>query len=69
MGSEAISRGPRGGVPVRSNRREVRSKEAAEESGERKMNDNALTALALLIAVSDPKEKDKLVKIITNLIK
>ena len=37
MGSEAISRGPRGGTPVRSNRREVRSEEAAEESGERKV--------------------------------
>jgi len=39
-----------------------------KESGERKINDNALTALSLLIAVSDPKEKDKLVKIITNLL-
>jgi death-on-curing family protein len=37
-------------------------------SGEKKINDNALTALTLLIAVSDPKEKDKLVKIITNLL-
>ena len=34
MGPEAISRGPRGGTPVRSNRREVRRKEAAEDSGE-----------------------------------
>ena len=39
-----------------------------KDSGEKKINDNALTALALLIAVSDPKEKDKLVKIITNLL-
>ena len=39
------------------------------ETGERKINDNALTALALLIAVSDHKEKDKLIKIITNLLK
>ena len=39
------------------------------ETGEKKINDNALTALALLIAISDPKEKDKLIKIITNLIK
>lgn len=38
------------------------------ESGEKKINDNALTALALLIAVSDPKEKDKLIKIITQLL-
>ena len=36
---------------------------------EKKINDNALTALSLLIAVSDPKEKDKIIKIITNLIK
>jgi len=39
------------------------------EVGERKINDNALIALALLIAVSDPKEKDKLIKIVTNLLK
>lgn len=39
-----------------------------KESGEKKINDNALTALTLLIAVSDPKEKDKLIKIITNLL-
>jgi len=38
------------------------------KTGEKKINDNALTALALLIAVSDPKEKDKLIKIITNLL-
>jgi prophage maintenance system killer protein len=37
-------------------------------SGEKKINDNALTALALLIAVSNPKDKDVLIKIITNLI-
>jgi len=46
-----------------------RNKYLYRENGERKINDNALTALALLIAVSDPKEKDKLIKIITNLIK
>jgi death-on-curing family protein len=39
------------------------------ENGEKKINDNGLAALALLIAVSDPKEKDKLIKIITNLLK
>ena len=38
------------------------------ETGEKKINDNALTILALLIAVSDPKEKDKLIKIVTNLL-
>jgi len=36
------------------------------KTGERKINDNALTSLALLIAVSDPKDKDILIKIITN---
>lgn len=39
-----------------------------KESGEKKINDNALTALALLIAVSDRQEKEKMVKIITNLL-
>jgi death-on-curing family protein len=37
-------------------------------SGEKKINDNALTALVLLIAISDPKDKDILIKITTNLI-
>jgi prophage maintenance system killer protein len=40
-----------------------------KKSGERKINDNALTSLALLIAISDPKEKDKMIKIISNLLK
>jgi len=39
-----------------------------KKSGEKKINDNALTALALLIAISDPKEKDTMIKIITNLL-
>lgn len=38
------------------------------KSGEKKINDNALTSLALLIAISNPKDKEKLVKIITSLI-
>ena len=38
------------------------------DSGERKINDNALAALALLVAQSDPKEKEVMVKIIKNLI-
>ncbi|MCK4527848.1 virulence protein RhuM/Fic/DOC family protein [candidate division WOR-3 bacterium] len=38
------------------------------ENGEKKINDNALTALALLIAESDPKEKDIMIKINRNLI-
>jgi len=40
-----------------------------KETGERKINDNALVSLTLLIAISDPKEKDVMVKIIMNLIK
>lgn len=39
-----------------------------KKNGEKKINDNALTALAILIAVIDPKEKDKLIKLITNLL-
>lgn len=37
-------------------------------TGEKKISDNALAALALLIAVSDPQEKDKLIKMTTNLL-
>ncbi len=39
-----------------------------KKSGERKINDNALTALALLVAESKPEEKDVMIKIIMNLI-
>ncbi|KKQ55627.1 MAG: death-on-curing family protein [Parcubacteria group bacterium GW2011_GWA2_38_13] len=39
-----------------------------KKTGEKKINDNALTALALLIAVSDPKEKEVMINIVTNLI-
>jgi death-on-curing family protein len=39
-----------------------------KQSGEKKINDNALVALALLIAISDPRDKDVLVKIMTNLL-
>lgn len=38
------------------------------ENGEKKINDNALVALALLIAESNPKEKDILIRIIINLL-
>lgn len=37
-------------------------------NAERKINDNALVALALLIAESKPAEKDALVKLVTNLL-
>ncbi len=39
------------------------------ESGERKINDNALVALALLVATSDPKEKNQMIALITQLLK
>lgn len=39
-----------------------------KKTGERKINDNALAALALLIAISDPKEKETMINIVTNLI-
>jgi len=39
-----------------------------KKNGERKINDNALVTLALLVAENDPKEKDVMVKIIKNLI-
>ena len=39
-----------------------------KEIGEKKINDNALVALVLLIAISDPKDKDTMIKIITNLL-
>jgi prophage maintenance system killer protein len=37
-------------------------------NGEKKINDNALTALALLVAESNPKEKDQMVALITQLL-
>jgi prophage maintenance system killer protein len=37
-------------------------------NGEAKINDNALVALALLIAASDPGHKDILVKLIINVL-
>ena len=37
-------------------------------NGEKKINDNALTALTLLVASSNPKEKELLIKLIKHLI-
>ncbi len=39
-----------------------------KENGEKKINDNALTALALLVASSNPNEKDILIKLLKHLI-
>jgi death-on-curing family protein len=38
-------------------------------SGEKKISDNTLVAIALLVAISDPRDKDVMIKIITNLLK
>ncbi len=38
------------------------------QNGEKKINNNTLVALALLIAESDPKEKDAMVKIVANIL-
>lgn len=38
------------------------------QNGGKKISDNTLIALALLVAESDPKEKDTMIKIIKNLI-
>jgi len=40
-----------------------------KRNGEKKINDNTLISLALLVAVSDPKDKEVMIKIITNLLK
>lgn len=45
-----------------------RNRYLLKKSGERKINDNALVALALLVAISQPKEKDVIIKIIMNLL-
>ena len=39
-----------------------------KSSGERRMSDNALVTLALFIAQSEPKQKDMVVNLITNLL-
>lgn len=45
-----------------------RSGHLFKKNGERKINDNALVALTLLVAESDPKEKDVIIKLIMNFI-
>jgi prophage maintenance system killer protein len=46
-----------------------KNKHASKNNGEIKINDNALIALALLIAQSNPSEKDLMVSLVCNLIK
>ena len=45
-----------------------KNKHRFKQSGELKINDNALVALALLVAQSDPAEKELMIKLITQLI-
>jgi hypothetical protein len=45
-----------------------KNKHRFKESGEMKINDNALVALALLVAQSNPADKDLMIKLIINLI-
>ena len=45
-----------------------KNKHRFKKSGELKINDNGLTALALLVAQSQPEEKDLMIKLIINLI-
>lgn len=46
-----------------------RNKFLYRKSGEKKINDNALVALALLIAQSNPKDKAQMIALITQLLK
>lgn len=45
-----------------------RNKALYRESGERKINDNTLVALALLVAESNPKDKEQMIALITQLL-
>ncbi len=47
----------------------ARNKFLLNRKGNKKFNDNALVALALLVAESNPKQKDIIVKLIVNFIK
>lgn len=46
-----------------------KNKHRFKKSGELKINDNALVALALLVAQSNPNEKDLMINLVINLIK
>lgn len=46
-----------------------RNKHRFKKSGELKINDNGLTALALLVAQSNPSDKDAIIKLTMNLTK
>jgi death-on-curing family protein len=46
-----------------------KNKHRFKKNGELKINDNGLTALALLVAQSNPAEKELMIKLVINLIK
>ena len=46
-----------------------KNKHRFKRSGELKINDNALVAIALLVAQSAPEEKTLMIKLIVNLIR
>jgi hypothetical protein len=46
-----------------------KNKHRFKKTGELKINDNALTAIALLVAQSAPEEKELMAQLIINLIK
>lgn len=46
-----------------------KNRHSFKKSGELKINDNALVALALLVAQSNPSDKEVMIKLIINLIK
>ena len=46
-----------------------RNKHHLKKSGEPKINDNALVAITLLVAQSEPYQKEIMVELIVNLIK
>lgn len=46
-----------------------KNKHRLNRSGTLKINDNALVALALLVAQSDPSTKDVMIQLLMNLIK
>jgi death-on-curing family protein len=46
-----------------------KNKHRFKKTGELKINDNALVALALLVAQSNPEDKEIMIKLVTNLIR
>ena len=46
-----------------------RNRHLIKKNGEVKINDNALVALALLVAQSNPNDKELMVRLVVNLIK